>query len=143
MFKEAIDKWHIKYLEAKLPGLTPDKLLKMVEDKMQILKHAGQWKLSDHPEIMALKLELQQQKTDSEHLLHNLVAHVGKLSSYNRSLHNKHQNNNNNNGNKHPLHDGNPTKNYPTWMMDPPSNPAETKLVDHRIYTWCTKCWQG
>ena len=34
LFKEAIDKWHIKYLEAKLPGITPDKLLKMVDDKM-------------------------------------------------------------------------------------------------------------
>jgi hypothetical protein len=40
LFKEAIDAWHIAYLAAKLPNITPDKFLKMVDDKIQILKHA-------------------------------------------------------------------------------------------------------
>ncbi len=28
-------------------------------------------------------------------------------------------------------------------MTEPPQHPMETKLVDRRIYTWCTKCHQG
>jgi hypothetical protein len=58
LFKEAIDAWHIVYLEAKLPGINPEALLKMAEYKIQVLKHADQWKASDNTEIMALKLEL-------------------------------------------------------------------------------------
>jgi hypothetical protein len=57
LFKEAADAWHIAYLEAKLPNITPEKFLKMVDDKIQILKPADQWKESDNHDIMALKLE--------------------------------------------------------------------------------------
>lgn len=28
-------------------------------------------------------------------------------------------------------------------MIEAPSNHTETKLVNHRLYTWCTKCRQG
>jgi hypothetical protein len=35
LFKEAVDTWHIAYLEAKLPNITPDKFLKMVDDKIR------------------------------------------------------------------------------------------------------------
>jgi hypothetical protein len=71
LFKEEINAWRITYLEAKLPGINPEKLLKMVDDKIQILKHADQWKESDNPNIMALKLELQKQKQDSDMIMHD------------------------------------------------------------------------
>ena len=58
-------------------------LLKLVDDKMQILKHADQWKEVENPDTMALKRELQQQKQESDKLVRNLVAHVSKLSNYN------------------------------------------------------------
>jgi hypothetical protein len=137
LFKEAIDAWHIAYLEAKLPQLHPEKLLKMADDKIQILKHAGQWKELDTPDIMALQLELQQQKRDSDRLVRTLVAHVSRLAGTHRD--------NNQLRNKHPHeghHQGNHHK-YPPWMIIPPQYPTETKLVDHRLYTWCTKCRQG
>ncbi len=38
-FHDTIQRWHIDYLEAKLPDLTPTKLLKQADDKVQILKH--------------------------------------------------------------------------------------------------------
>jgi hypothetical protein len=145
LFKEAIDKWHIEYLEAKLPGLTPEKFLKMVDDKIQILKHADQWKESEHTEIMALKLELQKQKQESDALVKNLVAHVGRLSNAHRNLHHGISHHGHNNK-KHPFPGSNPMPNninYPPWMIVPPQHPMETKLMDRRIYTWCTKCRQG
>lgn len=45
----------IKYLKTKLPNLTQTTLLKLIGDKMQILKHADQWKQVGNPEIMTLK----------------------------------------------------------------------------------------
>jgi hypothetical protein len=70
-----------------------------------------------------------------------LVAHVSKLS-------NTHRFNTHNSSQKHPLSGNNqgssiPTPNYPPWMIVPPQHPAETKLVDCHLYTWCTKCRQG
>jgi hypothetical protein len=142
LFKEAVDTWHIAYLEAKLPNITPDKFLKMVDDKIQILKHADQWKESDNHDIMALKLELQKQKQESDIIMKNLVAHVSRFSNM-PWFHN-----NSTAGYKHPLtgntHDApTHTPTYPPWMTVPPQHPSETKLVDHRLYTWCTKCRQG
>jgi hypothetical protein len=93
LFKEAIGTWHIEYLDAKLPGIAPEKLLKMVDDKIHILKHADQWRESDNPKIMALKLELQK-KQDSDMIVRNLVAHVSCLSNAHRHMHHGLTNNN-------------------------------------------------
>jgi hypothetical protein len=142
LFKEAIDKWHVKYLEAKMPQLTPLGLLKLADDKIQILKHAGNWTVTEDPAIMALKLELQQQKQESDKLVKHLVAHVSRIT--NRTRQHIQQNHiNNHTGQKHSLHDQKFSSNYPPWMIVPPTHPAETKLVDKKIYTWCTKCRQG
>jgi hypothetical protein len=73
----------------------------------------------------------------------NLVAHISKLSHYNRNLQHGIQNRNQEHRTKHSLGDYKPTNKYPDWMIDPPANPSETKLVDRCIYTWCTKCRQG
>jgi hypothetical protein len=98
--------------------------MKMVDDKIQILKHADQWKQSEHPEIMALKLELQKQKQDSNNLVHHLVAHVSKLSNIQHNLHHGNNNNNNNhNGKKHHISGQPPTSNqnnYPPWIIESP-----------------------
>jgi hypothetical protein len=141
LFKEAVDSWHIAYLEAKLPGLNPEKLLKMADDKIQVLKHVDQWKESDNVEIMALKLELQKQKQDSDIIIWNLVAHVSRISHAHHFPHN-------NMNQKHPLPNSTPSipthmPKYPPWMIIPPQHPMETKLVDRHLYTWCTKCRQG
>jgi hypothetical protein len=79
LFKEAVQQWQIEYLEAKLPELTPMKLLKLVDDKAQVLRHAGQWQVVESPAVMALKLELEQQRSQSQSLVKNLVAHVGQM----------------------------------------------------------------
>jgi hypothetical protein len=142
LFREAIDKWHIKYLEAKMHDLTPIGLLKMADDKIQVLHHAGKWKIVEDPAIMALKLELQQQKQHSEKLVQHLVAHVSRLS--NRTGTKFHQNETPTlSGQKHNIDGSQLHSKYPPWMVNPPSDPAETKLVDKKIYTWCTKCRQG
>jgi hypothetical protein len=60
-----------------LNNLTPSKLLKMADDKIQVLKHAGLWTESDPPAVMALKAELAQQKQTTQHLVDNIVAHIG------------------------------------------------------------------
>jgi hypothetical protein len=80
-FREAMEELHVEYLEAKLHGLTPTKLLKQVDDKAQILKHAGQWKDTETPAVMALKLALEKQQSDSTLLVQHLVAHVGQLTN--------------------------------------------------------------
>jgi hypothetical protein len=121
LFKEAIDAWHIAYLEAKPPGINPESLLKMADDKIQILKHADQWKESETTDIMALKLELQK-KQDSDIMDCNLVAHVSRLS-------NVHRFNANHTGRKYPYPsntpgDANHTPNYPPWMLVPPQYPT-------------------
>jgi hypothetical protein len=113
----------------------------MADDKIQVLRHVDQWKESDNAEIMALKLELQKQKQDSDIIIRHLVAHVSKISHAHCVQHN-------NTNQKHPLPNSNPnlsthTPNYPPWMIIPPPHPMETKLVDRRLYTWCTKCRQG
>jgi hypothetical protein len=69
------------YREAKLPNITPTKLLKLADDKAQVLKHAGQWKDIDTPAVMALKKALEKQKSDSDNLVRQLVAHVSKLTN--------------------------------------------------------------
>jgi hypothetical protein len=143
LFKEAVDKLHIQYLEAKLPNLTPTLLLKLIDDKMQTLKHADQWKENENPAIMALKLELQTQKQESDKIVRHLVAHVGKLTNYNRNLHHDIHNGTQLSGNKHPNNGYKSANNHPPWMIEPPAPSTETKLVDRRIYTWCTKCRQG
>ncbi len=72
---------HVDYLEAKLPNITPTKLLKLADDKAKVLKHAGQWKDIDTPTVMALKITLEKQKSDSDNLVWQLVAHVSKLTN--------------------------------------------------------------
>jgi hypothetical protein len=59
----------------------PTLLLKVINDKMQILKHANQWKENEIPAI------LQNQKQESNNIVCQSVAHVGKLTQYNRNLH--------------------------------------------------------
>jgi hypothetical protein len=141
-FQDAIDKWHIKFLEAKLRNLAPESFLKLFDDKMQILKHAGQWQVSDHPEIMALKMELARQKADSEQMLKHVVAHVGKLSNF--QCYTSRSNESTAGGKQKQQPSNNtPPRNYPPWMTIPPSTAGETKLVERRLHTWCTKCCQG
>jgi hypothetical protein len=91
---------------------------------------------------MALKMELQQQKEESDKLVQHLVAHVSRLSNRTRPGYHQHHTNNLSGG-KHHMDLQKPTSNYPPWMVVPPTHPAETKLVDRKIYTWCTKCRQG
>ncbi len=60
---------------------TPHKLLKLATDKIQVLRHASQWKTCQEQSVMALKLELQQQKQESNKIIQRLVAHNGKITN--------------------------------------------------------------
>ncbi len=66
------------YLEAKMPDITPTKILHFANEKIQILRHAGQWNETDPLVVMALKLELGRQKADTNQLAQHIVAHLGK-----------------------------------------------------------------
>jgi hypothetical protein len=78
-FQEWAQKLYINYLEAKLPDLTPSTLLKDADDKAQVLKHAGQWKDTDSPAVMALQAAFDKQRHDSDYTIWRLVAHIGQL----------------------------------------------------------------
>jgi hypothetical protein len=155
LFKEAAQHWQIDYLESKLPDTTPTKLLKLADDKVQILRHAGQWKVTESPAIMALKLELQRQKEESTQFARQLVAHIGQLTH-------KHRNNNPRNSTQHPPsgvthhnasflptkgtwpgHQNEQNHRYPPWMTTPPNNVQETQVHDRKVYSWRTKCHNG
>jgi hypothetical protein len=84
LFKDAIQLWHIEYLEAKMPSLTPTKLLKLADDKVQILRHAGAWKQPQIPAVMALKLELDKQREDNTKLVQQISAHIGRFTQQGR-----------------------------------------------------------
>jgi hypothetical protein len=127
IFKEAIQKWQIDYLEAKMPDLTPAKLLKLADDKAQILKHAGHWTTVEPPAVMALKLELEQQRLQSQTMVKNLVAHVGQLLQKQW----------------HRPNNGGGTYQHPAWMTDPPAPGQLAKMHDDKQYNWCSKCRQG
>jgi hypothetical protein len=127
LFQDAVQKWQIEYLEANMPDLMPTKLLKLADDKAQVLKHAGQWKTIESPAVMALKLELEQQRTNSQTLVKNIVAHVGQLLQ-------KQRNKSGNGGNAYQ---------YPEWMTEPPPAGILAKMHDNKQYNWCHKCRQG
>jgi hypothetical protein len=127
MFKEAVQKWQIDYLEAKMLDLTPTKLLKMADDKAQVLRHAGHWHTVDSPAVMALKLELEQERLHSQTLVKNLAAHVGQFIQKQRHK---------------PTSGGTPYQ-HPEWMITPPSPGIFAMMHDGKHYNWCTKCRQG
>jgi hypothetical protein len=135
-FKQAVQRWHVEYLEAKTPDLTPTTLLEQADTKVQILQHAGQWTKSLNSEVMALQLELQAQREQSAFLVKQLTAHVTQLvdnKGYNRQ----------NGAFKHTRNGQCIGGMHPTWMTIPPTYPTETKIQDNRLYTWCTKCRNG
>lgn len=128
-FKKAIQDWHVEYLEAKLPDLTPTKLLKMADDKMQILQHTGQWKMVEPPAVMTLKAELNRQQQENKSLVQHLIAHLGKLSE---------QHHYNKRGSPGETHHP-----YPQWMRTAPKSFHDTLQMNRKQYTWCTKCRRG
>jgi hypothetical protein len=79
-FKEQIQKWHIQYLEANMVDLTPNKLIKLTDDKIQVLKHAGLWITTEPPAIMALQAVLAQEQQNTKDLVQHIVAHISKLA---------------------------------------------------------------
>jgi hypothetical protein len=149
LFQESIQKWHIKYLEAKTPSLTPTKLLKDADDKMQVLCHAGQWKQPENTAVMALKLELDQQRKENDKLAQHISAHIGRLTQHGRYppggyFHPGHGINSNNNNNLKCFYDQNwNPRNYPVWMITPPQNPTDTQVVECRIYRRCSRYRNG
>jgi hypothetical protein len=147
-FKEAMQQVHVDYLEAKLPNITPLTLLKQADNKAQILKHAGQWKDTETSAVMALQSALDQQKAESTKLMQHIVAHLRKFAN-NRPYRPQQHNVNDpnfipNQSNKRPYHnDYENNSQRPAWMTIAPMNPNDTKVVDRRVYSWCTKCHQG
>ncbi len=47
MFQDHVHELHVKFQEAKLPSLTVHALLIQLKDKIQVLKHADEWKEND------------------------------------------------------------------------------------------------
>jgi hypothetical protein len=126
-FKEEIQKWHVAFLEAKDKDLTPANLVKRADDKIQVLQHAGLWKEVEPPAVMALKLELEQQKQGQQQLVQQIVAHLSNFTNQNTRK------------------PGGPSGyQHPTWMTTPPHSITEiSKVVNGKTYVWCTRCRQG
>jgi len=102
---------------------------------VQILQHADQWPKAQNPDVMALQLELQAQREQSQLLVKQLTAHVTRLVDQRGRR-----------GGGPYKHDRNGQRiggNYPSWMITPPGYPTETKIQDNRLYTWCTKWRNG
>lgn len=122
-FKDSIQKWHVDYLEAKMIDLTPVGLIKMADDKVQVLQHANQWIDVDSPAVMALKMELQRKEKDQDTLEQHIMAHITKISN-NRNKDRPYQ--------------------HPEWMTTPPHSITEIyKMMNGSQYVWCTKCRRG
>jgi hypothetical protein len=141
-FRTNIEKMHVSYLEANMADLTPHKLLKLATDKIQVLRDANQWKTCQEQSLMALKLELQQQKQESDKIIHRLVAHVGKITNqirYSQPF----PNDNTRHGGKRQCDVKDDSSKYPTWMITPPTGSQQTILMDRCLHTWCTKCHLG
>lgn len=127
LFKEQVQKWHVSYLEAETPDLTPTKLIKMADDKIQVLRHAGLWNETENPNVMALKLELDQQKQNNKELVQQIVAHISRITDRSSKAQNGL------NGYQHPA-----------WMTTPPHSITEiSKVMNGKSYVWCTKCRRG
>jgi hypothetical protein len=123
-FKESIQQWHVDYLEAKLNDLSPIELIKMAEDKVQILQHANQWADADTPAVMALKLELQRKDKDQDELVKHIMAHITKVANRHNPRNTPFQ--------------------YPEWMITPPHSITEIyKNMNGKQYVWCTRCRRG
>jgi hypothetical protein len=135
-FKQAMQNWHVDYLEAKTPDLSPTSLLKKADTKVQILQHAGHWTPQTNPEVMALKLALQAQRDQSDLLVKQLTAHVTCLVNHNNGGRPGGPYKHNRNGQRI-------NGSHPALMTIAPTYPTETKMQDGRLYTWCTKCRQG
>jgi hypothetical protein len=133
-FSEWIQKLYFDYLEAKLPNLTPVTLLKDADNKAQVLKHAGQWKDTETPAIMALQAAFETQKKESDRTIKHLVAHIGQLQCR-APYRPQHMNTNaskdpdSSRDGKRPHPDGQPYT-HPTWMVTAPQHPTEVQVVD-------------
>jgi hypothetical protein len=138
-FADKMKELYVDYLEAKLPNLTPDMLLKAANDKMQVLKHSGQWTDTETPDVMALKLQLETHQAASTDTIKQLVAHIGHLEhcKHGRSLVDAPTHSDKHGKRNQPDY---PSHSYPAWMITPPRTNDEVKAVDQRIYTWCPKC---
>jgi hypothetical protein len=137
-FSDKIKELYIDYLEAKLPNLTPHGLLKIADDKTEVLKHAGQWAETEPPAVMALKSQLEAHQAASTKGITQLMAHIGNLQR--RPYHRPAPQHSpvSERGKRSSPDDS--SSSYPAWMITPPRSPAEVKCVKHRVYTWCPKC---
>jgi hypothetical protein len=126
LFQDFIRKLHIEFQEGKHPLLTPTLLLKDVEDKIRVLKHADEWREANNPQpnAMALAADVRTPTTFETILLKQIQA-LTKMVEQNKNHH----------SNK-----GSP---YSEWKHNPPTNPLETKTYNGKIFRWCLKCNNG
>jgi hypothetical protein len=137
MFQKYIGELHVDYQEAKLGNITVTKLLLQIEDKIRVLKHAGEWIEADtaQPTAMALVAGTKLLPQLEEILSKQIKAQLTQLIERNKSLQ-SHNNNNNNNTNRTGFV-------HQEWMFVPPSTSGETQQYNNKTFTWCTKCRQG
>lgn len=85
---------------------------------------------------MALQVALEQQQSNCNQLVQQLAAHV---TQHHYKQHGGFTGNSNKRSQDHL--DSDP--NHQTWMTTQPNHPSDTKVVDRRVYSWCSKCRQG
>jgi hypothetical protein len=134
MFQRYIRDLHVDFQEGKLKNKTITNMLLDIEDKIRILKHAGEWVETEptQPTAMALAAGTKLPPQLEELLSKQIKAQLNQLVERHKSLHNTNHNNQNKNGFVHQ-----------EWMFNPPATAGETRQFNNKTYTWCTKCRQG
>lgn len=112
------------FQEGEHPSMTPTLLLKQVEDKIRVLKHASEWSVQEHcqPSAMAL-ISSSTPPTGLEALILKQTALIGKLLE----LQGK----------------DNKRNTYNDWKHQTPANLSNIRRFNGKIFRWCTKCNGG
>jgi hypothetical protein len=130
LFQDYIRKYHVEYQEAKHPNLTIDTLLEEIENKIRVLKHAGEWLASDTNEMPAMALSTIPKMTPQleEFIQKQVQAQLKTILNRQRQPR---------------THENTLGKGIQDWMLTPPTNPAEIKRWNNKEHKWCQKCRNG
>jgi hypothetical protein len=88
---------------------------------------------------MALKVALEKQQSNADQLIQKIVACVSQLKKHHYKQRGGYDYNNNKQNQDQ--RDRNPY--HQPWMTTSPDHPSYTKVVDRKVFSWCSRCRQG
>jgi hypothetical protein len=129
LFQDYIRKQHVKFQEAKLPNITVSSLITTVEDKIRVLRNAGEWiEANDvQPSAMALAAPTTIPPQLEDIMIKHIKHQLKQLVDYHKQPTNTKQ------GSGH----------YREWKYNTPKNLNEIRTHNGKQFKWCTKCNHG